>query len=122
MLQPGRPVSAPPDACHHLLQGGGDGLDRLKQVLQQSARRAADAECKVKQLLGVQQQLAASQQQAASLDVSSISNASIPFLACCVRLQRPFPNMQAFSLLPCPCLPDCHVSAPRLVAHRACFL
>ncbi|KAL3159336.1 hypothetical protein ABBQ32_011288 [Trebouxia sp. C0010 RCD-2024] len=66
-LQPGSAVPALAETLDHLPQGEGNGLGRLKKVLQQSAKTAADAESKVPQLLGVQQQLAAAHLEAASL-------------------------------------------------------
>lgn len=72
-LQPGSAVPALAETLDHLPQGEGNGLGRLKKVLQQSAKTAADAESKVPQLLGVQQQLAAAHLEAASLRVSYIS-------------------------------------------------
>ena len=59
----------------------GHDIDRLKQILQQSATRTADAEMKAKHLLGVQQQVVAAKQEAASLNVSNISCASTLSLA-----------------------------------------
>lgn len=72
--------SSPSHTLDHLLQGEGDGLARLRQVLQQSVHRAADAEKTKEQLLGVQQQLAAAHQEAARLHVSNISSALAMFL------------------------------------------
>ncbi|KAL3151550.1 hypothetical protein ABBQ38_012545 [Trebouxia sp. C0009 RCD-2024] len=58
---------ASPDEVQAAEDGEGDGLARLRQVLQQSVHRAADAEKTKEQLLGVQQQLAAAHQEAARL-------------------------------------------------------
>ncbi|KAL3155171.1 Cyclin-dependent kinase 6 [Trebouxia sp. C0010 RCD-2024] len=67
MPPPRTAVLAPSDALDHLPQGERNDLDRLKMVLQQSANRAGDVDSK-EQHLGVQQQLAATEQEAASMD------------------------------------------------------
>lgn len=95
MLPPRSAVLAPSDALDHLLQGGRDCLHRRKMVLQQSASRAADVESRVQQL-GVQQQLAATKEDAASVDVSNISSAHPHWFllhACtCTPPPPPFPS------------------------------
>lgn len=70
---------SPSNALDHLLQGEGDGLDRLRQVLQQSVNTAADVEKTKEQLLEVQQQLAAAHHEAARLHVSNISSEPAAF-------------------------------------------
>ncbi|KAL3159337.1 hypothetical protein ABBQ32_011289 [Trebouxia sp. C0010 RCD-2024] len=58
---------ASPDEVQAADDGEGDGLDRLRQVLQQSVNTAADVEKTKEQLLEVQQQLAAAHHEAARL-------------------------------------------------------